>query len=220
MPLSSTALNPGVGGDSIVDFAQSGGAKMPISALSTSPDGVADFTPVTTANPLPVALSALSPIAINPNTGAAIVGHTIPTNGINEQAVYDQRAAARRDELALTLQTLLDLLTNGPVPVVEAAVQSATSSVPSQQSVGTTAGTILGANNARKELIVQNTGTATVYLGLGQTPTTTAYHMAIAACANATNDGSGGSFVSDLWKGSVVAIATVAGGTVVVTELV
>lgn len=95
---------------------------------------------------------------------------------------------------------------------------SSTASAPSVQAVGTSSGSILATNAARKEAIIVNTGTTILYLGLGQVPTNTAYHIALAACTIA-NDGSGGTFVSDLWKGAINAISSAVSGAVVVTEL-
>lgn len=69
----------------------------------------------------------------------------------------------------------------------------------------------------RKELIIQNVGVAILYLGLGFQPTATIYSIALQACASA-HDGSGGVYVSDNWKGSVMAVGNVAGGLAAVTE--
>jgi hypothetical protein len=95
--------------------------------------------------------------------------------------------------------------------------QSSTSSSPAATSVSNTSGSILASNASRKECVVANTGTTPVYLGLGQAPTTSAYHICLAACATA-NDGTGGIFTSDIWVGAINAICSVS-GTVVVTEL-
>jgi hypothetical protein len=86
-------------------------------------------------------------------------------------------------------------------------------------SVGTSSVAILNSNSSRKEVIVVNTGTTVIYLGFGQTPSTTAYHVALAKCTSA-NDGSGGSWTSDMWKGAINAIGSAGGGTVCVTELI
>jgi hypothetical protein len=96
--------------------------------------------------------------------------------------------------------------------------QSSTASSPSQQTIGTSSGSILTSNASRKEVIVVNTGTTIIYLGLGQTPTNTAYHIALPACT-AANDGTGGTYVSDLFTGQINAISSAASGTVCVTEL-
>jgi hypothetical protein len=102
---------------------------------------------------------------------------------------------------------------------------STTSSLPAQTAVsgGSPASLvgpilILAANTARRECIIVNTGTTVIYLALGQTPTTAAYAIPLSSCSTA-NDGTGGSFVSDVWKGSISAISSASGGTVVVTEL-
>jgi hypothetical protein len=93
-----------------------------------------------------------------------------------------------------------------------------TSSSPAQQAVGNSAEQILGANPSRTELIIVNTGTVPVFLGLGRTPTGTAYHVALAPCGTA-NDGTGGSFICDWWTGPVQAIAPAGGGAVCATEI-
>lgn len=98
------------------------------------------------------------------------------------------------------------------------APTSSTASSPASTSVGASSSTILASNSSRKEAIVVNTGTTILYLGLGQTPTVTAYHVALSPCTIA-NDGTGGSYVSDLWKGAINAIGSAAGGSAVVTEL-
>src|SRR5271166_2195759 len=98
------------------------------------------------------------------------------------------------------------------------AMPSTVANAPSQQTVTSSSASVLAANNSRRELRVTNTGTVAVYLGLGQTPTATAYHVALAACTGA-NDGTGGSYTSDVWKGAVNAIVASTSGTVVVTEL-
>jgi hypothetical protein len=85
-------------------------------------------------------------------------------------------------------------------------------------TVGTSSSAILNANSSRKECTVVNTGTTYIYLGLGQTPSGTAYHIALAKCTTA-NDGTGGTWTSDMWKGAINAISSASGGTVVVTEL-
>lgn len=99
---------------------------------------------------------------------------------------------------------------------------SSTSSLPAQSSVGAASGQILAANAARKGCAVQNTGTTTLYLGLGQTPTVTAYHIALPACGT-HDDGSSsrwdGTISGVVWTGAVNAIGSGAGGTCVVTEL-
>jgi len=86
------------------------------------------------------------------------------------------------------------------------------------QTIGVSSSAVVNANASRKEVTIVNTGTTYIYLGLGQTPTTTAYHIALAKCT-AANDGTGGTWTSDMWKGAVNAISSGAGGTVNLTEL-
>ena len=53
---------------------------------------------------------------------------------------------------------------------------SITANAVAQTTVGASSGQILAANAAAKGRSIQNTGTVTIYLGLGKTPTATAYH--------------------------------------------
>lgn len=85
-------------------------------------------------------------------------------------------------------------------------------------TVNATSVAILNSNANRKEAIIINTGTTTIFLGLGQTPTNVAYHVALAACT-AANDGSGGTWTTDMWKGAINAIGSTTGGSVCVTEM-
>ena len=107
--------------------------------------------------------------------------------------------------------TLDRVLSEGsPVASVAAAAQTA---------VSTTAGAILAANPFRKGLRIQNTGTTVIYLLLGAgTPTASVNHVQLKACASA-HDGTGGVFESSTWVGSVQAIGSGLGGTVVIMEL-
>jgi hypothetical protein len=113
-------------------------------------------------------------------------------------------------------------ITSPPTTWSVSTTTSQTANAPSQQSVSGTFSSILAANANRKECIIVNTGTATVYLGLGQTPTATAYHIALSPCTVA-NDGTGGVYISDIWLGAINAIVgTVSppvSGTVCATEL-
>lgn len=106
--------------------------------------------------------------------------------------------------------------TGTTVQPVETPV-SVTCSSPSATAVSNSSAQILASNPSRIEVLVTNTSTHVIYLGLGQVPTTSAYHVALAACTLA-NDGTGGSYISDNWKGAINAIASVS-GTVVVAEL-
>jgi hypothetical protein len=94
---------------------------------------------------------------------------------------------------------------------------SATSTAPAATAVSNVSGSILTLNASRKQAIVINVGTTVVFIALGQTPTTSAYHVALAPCTSA-NDGTGGTFITDVWTGAINAICAVS-GTVCVTEL-
>jgi hypothetical protein len=95
---------------------------------------------------------------------------------------------------------------------------SSTASSPASTSVTSTSSSILASNTSRKECMIINTSTVVVYLGLGQTPTSSAYHIALSPCTG-NNDGTGGTYVSDMWKGAINAITASTSSTVCVTEL-
>ncbi len=98
-------------------------------------------------------------------------------------------------------------------------VRSASATQPQLVTVGTTAVPLLGTNLARRRLMLQNTGTTTLYLTFGlSAPTATVYHHALAGCG-AANDGTGGTLWDETWTGPVQAIGSGGGGTVVVSEL-
>jgi hypothetical protein len=99
---------------------------------------------------------------------------------------------------------------------------STTGNTPTQKAVGVSSGQIFALNASAKGRRVMNTGTTIIYIGLNQTPTVTAYHVALAPGFN-TNDGSGGvwdgTISGCLFQGIINAIGSAAGGTCVVTEL-
>jgi hypothetical protein len=95
---------------------------------------------------------------------------------------------------------------------------SSTSSAPAAQTVTSTSASILAANANRLECTIVNTGIVPIFIGLGKVPTATAYHIALSPCSVA-NDGTGGVYVSDIWKGAVNAIVASTSGTVCVAEL-
>lgn len=100
---------------------------------------------------------------------------------------------------------------------VSAVPQSSTSNNVAQTAVTTTSAQVLATNASRKKGIFQNTGTTVIKLGLGRTPTQTAYHIALKACAS-QDDGSGGTYIDSNWTGAVNAVSSSTGGTMVVTE--
>lgn len=78
---------------------------------------------------------------------------------------------------------------------------------------------VLQANPNRLEVTIQNTSTDVVYLILTQNKGTLVnYHIALAACSTA-GDGTGGTWISDLWKGPVFALSSTGAGTLAVTEM-
>jgi hypothetical protein len=109
-------------------------------------------------------------------------------------------------------------MSQGPLrALIESSPQGA-ASTPAQTSIGTTAAVILAANQKRKGLFIQNTGTTVIKLTFGATlPTQTVYHVALAASTSA-DDGKGGVYVDDATVTAVNAISSAAGGTFVLTE--
>jgi hypothetical protein len=102
---------------------------------------------------------------------------------------------------------------------IERAQKAGTASTPAQTTQGTSAASVLAANAARKAVIIVNTGLTVIKLALGGTnPTQTAYHVSLQP-ASAADAGDGGTFVSDTWTGEIRAISSIAGGTMVITEL-
>ena len=95
---------------------------------------------------------------------------------------------------------------------------SSTASATALQTVTSTSATIIAANALRLECVVVNTGIYTVYLGLGQVPTATAYHIALPHCTVA-HDGTGGVYVTDIFKGAINAIVASTSGSVCCVEL-
>ena len=90
---------------------------------------------------------------------------------------------------------------------------------PTRVNVGTSAGSLVAANTVRRRLIIQNTGTTTLYLNYGTgNPTGTVYTIALKA-GTAADDGTGGLLVDDNYTGSVQGLSSGTGGEAVVTEL-
>jgi len=111
------------------------------------------------------------------------------------------------------------ILTDTAGRQVVALPDIAATPAPSVQTVGTTSGSILAANAARKQILIVNCGTTTIYLGFGQTPTAASYHWALAGCSGSAHDGTGEKLISDVIVQQVNAISSLAGGLVNITEL-
>lgn len=89
-----------------------------------------------------------------------------------------------------------------------------------QGSISTTAAQAVARRTARREVIIQNTGTTVLKLVLGTgTPTQTVYHVVLKA-GTAADDGTGGVFISDTWIGAIQIISSASGGTYVLTEVI
>lgn len=89
---------------------------------------------------------------------------------------------------------------------------------PNPVSVGTVSKQLCQKNLIRKEIIVLNVGTTTIYLNLASPATGTQYTIPLSPCA-AAHDGTGGVYISDIWQGEIHAISSAAGGLVNITEL-
>lgn len=101
--------------------------------------------------------------------------------------------------------------------VLDGIAEAGTSSAPAQTAVGVVSGEVAAANTARRRVMIQNTGTTVIKLNLGGVAVTqTAYHVALPACAVA-DDGTGGTYIDEMWNGAIQAISSGAGGTIVVT---
>lgn len=117
--------------------------------------------------------------------------------------------------------------TSGNPVYVEGALSispatSSTANTPAQTTVGATSSKILSANASAKGRRIENSSVRQIYLGFGAAPTVTAYHKALSACGT-HDDGAGGVWngIGEdglLFQGDVYAIASGAGGTVVITE--
>ena len=122
--------------------------------------------------------------------------------------------------------------TNGPVAVKPASTAalstdkalvvtepgSTTASSPANTAVTSAASNLLSANPARREVIITNTDVVVIYIALGQTPTSSAYHVALSPCQVA-HDGTGGIFLSDIFKGQINAIVASTSGHASIVEL-
>ena len=90
---------------------------------------------------------------------------------------------------------------------------------PNPIAIGTTAVKILDPNLKRKEFIIQNTGTTILAIKFGAPANFNAgdFHVILSA-SSASRDGSGGTFISDMWQGSVYIVSNNVSGECVLTE--
>lgn len=72
-------------------------------------------------------------------------------------------------------------------------------------------------NRNRARVVIENCGTAVVYLGLGFSPTSIVYTKSLGACT-ANDDASGGTFIDVTWKGVIWAVTGGAGSKLQFTE--
>lgn len=157
-------------------------------------------------------VSSTTPMRVDP-TGTTVqpVSGTISIAAAQKVEVYDGTNTA-------TIKAASTAAVATDTALVVTVPGSSTTGACANTAVTSVSGSVLSSNAARREVIVVNTDIVAVYLGLGQVPTATAYHVALKPCSVA-HDGTGGSFVSDLFKGQVNAIVASTTGHVAVTEM-
>lgn len=196
---------------------------------------VVNFPSIQSTN---IALLSGTVLASPTNYGTPVVGKVIPVNAFVTNVVAISGNLTVPSSLTVsgsvsvintisgnivavggvTVQAVSGAALSTAAAIVVTERGSITASLCSTLSVSGTSGSILAANSSRVEVIVTNTGTSVIYLGLGRTPSITAYHIALSACSTA-NDGTGGVFISDTWKGQINAIGSNNAGTICVSEL-
>jgi hypothetical protein len=98
-------------------------------------------------------------------------------------------------------------------------LSSETINDPAVITVGTTVEPLFKANPNRQEFLVQNIDTVVVYLIFTKNKgSNVVYHVALSGCT-AADDGTGGSYISDLWKGDVYIVGQAAAARVVAYEM-
>lgn len=211
---------------------------LPVSLTSTTITGTVAVTQST--SPWVVAGAAASGAAKsgNPVQIGGVFNTTQPT--VTTGQAVELQATARGAQIVATGADTFNVTVNAALPagtnvighvitdsgsttavtgtVTVVGPTSSTATAPAATTVTSTSGSILATNANRKEVTVVNTGTVVVFLAFGQTPTSSAYHVALAACSSG-NDGTGGTYTSDMWKGAINAIVASTSGTVCVTEL-
>jgi len=160
----------------------------------------------------PVVLTAIQVTTLTPP--AAITGFAL------ESTLALIKAKTDNIDVALSTRAVTGLtdaqLRANVVPVI--LQKTSVSTAPAQTAVGIAAAEILAALATRKRFVVVNTGTTVIKLAFSVSPTQTAYHVVLGP-ASAADNGTGGSYVDEDWIGSIHAISSAAGGTIVITEL-
>lgn len=213
---STGALIVDVSGSTGNSAAGPTGAPVPADADYIGFNLAGNLVGVSAANPLPVSVTAIVSDTVNQGTQGTIASswYVEITNGTT--VLGTPTNPIRIDPTGTTVQPVS---ISGTVPV-SGPVSTTTTAAPASTSVTSTSSSLLSANSLRLEFSVVNTGTVAVYLAFNtRTPTATAYSIALSPCTTA-NDGTGGTFTSDLIKGSVSAITASTSGTVCVTEYV
>ena len=186
-------------------------------------NAAATFAGTITSEPWAACIATFRPVAMQ------ILGSLSQATASNLNATVVQ---GNKGSVAQSWYTTITDLTNGPVAVKAASVAatatdpalvvttngSTTAGAPANTSVTSTTSVVLAANTARRECTIVNTDVVVVYLGLGQTPTATAYHIALSPCTVA-HDGTGGTYTTDVWKGAINGIVASTSGHVAIVEL-
>ena len=178
----------------------------PLNPAAGGANIVTDLQPIGT---VPVSELAVSPDGISP---PGLV------SGLAPYPVGDGTAAEILRDISESLEELVDALTDN-LEIEDTIVRSAVASGPTQVSVGTVAGLVMQPNHHRKECVIINTGVTPIYLGFGTVLPTAVNGLPLSPCSNYAGDGTGGSFISDIWKGAIYAISTTSAGVVTQMEM-
>lgn len=99
-------------------------------------------------------------------------------------------------------------------------MRSLTTVPPTTAAVTTAASVVAAVNTKRKRIIFQNTGTTIIKINLAAIdPSATVYTVALSACTSA-NDGTGGTFIEEMYQGECRAISSGSGGTLNITQVI
>lgn len=151
------------------------------------------LAPATSSGGLLVALS-------NPSTAATVFQGTSPWITSFTSGVLSSAGATQISGFVVSIKTT-------------------TATAAAQTAVATSGTALMAANASRHRLMVQNSGIIPVRLALSTSlPTATAYHVSLNS-ASAADNGTGGTYIDEMWRGGVSAITSAAGGTVVLMEL-